>query len=415
MPLERVLFSALFLFLTLSLLIIRHRFDFFSLYSIGILFYFSPLLFGELPDYQGRYSFISISKETYYFGIFSLCFTVLLFYVKAFFFSRQPAFNAQIFPLNLPHIYFLIFYLTIIILLLANLFLISEQMESLFVEKRMMMSHNNRLYNLWVYPTIVVGTLAIMSGKSFYFLFALTLLAVDLLLFGMRVHISLLLIIYWMFELNKNGEGRIIDQKKSLFEFSLIFVFLLIYKSLSLAFLNNSFSMEFLLQLDETIFYWFKRFESFNVMAILDSHLIYEHRTEPLKFLDLLAALLIPGEIMGQNGASLRHYNHFASLYPNLPVGAVGSSFYAEIYAYFGIPGMYLVGALFALLVFFISTAKLHKFLFSCIFVIAPVLLFYFHRNDIYFIVLMSERLLKVFLFILLINYLMTKINWKSA
>lgn len=412
------------LFFILSLLglsyfmVIKRRFDLFSLTYFSAIFYFSPGYVGYVPIYFMAQT-EPVAPYTYF--IMSLVLGAILCSAITFdiLVTQKEEPVREISDVDMRLLDFMVKVLLFVSFMSAigNFLTIDRSLLAGGVEKTELLENNTPFYNFWVYTSVLALFFSYYLRNYLFFSIALVSLVLDTYFYAMRVHIVLGLmavIFHWIYS---KGRIRLFSRVNYAMLFSPFVLFFFVFKSLMRPLNEGNYSIFFeRLFSSETYMYWLVRAEPFNQVAILNKVVNQDFAAPPLH-LFMSAVSIIPYSGTFDFGVPQRFHDYFYPvLYPSMKVGAIASNPWAQLLSSGGIL-MLLCGTILFLSIIYFASVKLNSQRPSVsnlvLLSLAPAFCFYMHRNDLYFTVLLCKRfiipVLLIYIFRLLVIQFLEK------
>lgn len=391
--------------------------DALTLFYASTLLYFSPLIIGIRADFPG-----AVVPQTY-FGAFWvgawLMFATL--YVVVIHDSRL---KNQRFPMpsssdtnSLAH---RILVLLVFIALLAFVFDLIENPRSILtggVQKRDLLDNQSGFYNIWIYAA-VLGTASAALARNWWSLaLFFTLLLFDLIVNVMRVHVIIASISTLVILLNSVGPLRLVKYwRLALFMLPLILV-LVNFKYVIRPAIAGDWGLvaEKMISFDHLI-YALSHSEFTNHIEILNRVLYFDYQVDVLSFLSN-AITAIPGMGFFADFGTVRYHSGFSpALFPTMRPGVIASSVWAQMFSTGGSFAVFMFGLGLLTMLAFLSSRLSYRT--SCaapsvilVSALIPLLAFYVHRNDVYFLLIMIRRTCLMFIAVYYCAWLVSKIK----
>ena len=402
-------FFVISLFGLLYFLLVKRRFDFFTLSYFSAVFYFLPGFMGYVPVYYMSQTEV-IAPATYLIMnivLVAILSAAVLFDVQS---SQKKFISTESKIVNIEKVNFTVTLLLIVALLSAvgNFLTIDRSLLAGGVEKTDLLANNTYFYNFWVYTSLLALFFSYCTHRKLYFMIALFFLLLDAYFYAMRVHIVLALmaiIFHWLYS---KGPVRLISKINYGLLFSPLILFFFVFKSLMRPLNEGNYALFFERLIDsETYMYWLVRAEPFNQVAILNK-IVMQDFVAPASHLLMSIVSVIPYSGSIDFGIYQRFHDYFyPALYPNMKIGAIASNPWAQLVSTGGVLMLLCGTFVFLILIYamnykisFTKKSTTNLVLFS----IAPVICFYMHRNDLYFTLLMCKRFILPLLVIYLVR-----------
>lgn len=393
----------------------KRRFDFYSLAFMCACIYFMPgfLDYVLYPSTSTNIATLGervpISNDTYSIMIFVLC-TIGLSSILYDFISIKPKKLISLHgSRNCPSIFFCIS-------LIALAFSFATSGSAIFsANKNNMLESLNRWFVLFEVSTALLMATAFYYRSTILLIFG-ALFVVFSMYVGFRGVMAISIMSVFLIFFHQGGENRIaITQRKYLLYGLIAALVLMAYKGIYVAVksgnwdvvLDNVFNGDFYL-------FWISNAEPFITQAILNKVIEHDFRTDMDHIHAAFYQLVLFAPQLGMEDISFNDYFQ-QHLFPNIKGWSMANNIWAQMYSAGGWFGLIIFSLLFSLSLGILSRLLLvfDGALAAIIVVLGVNWVFFIHRNDISYQLVMEKRIFLLALAVLTMGDIISKIPHK--
>lgn len=383
----------------------KRRFDFFSLAFICSCIYFMPGFFGYVLYPSAVTTAVTLGmkvpiESTAYLVMIFVLLTIIL---SSIFYDASATQPKRTISLRGSHNTPLIFF--IISLTALALSFATSGMAILSTDKNNVLESLNRWFVLFEVSTVLLMATAFYYRSMILLTFGAIFVAFDMYV-GFRGVMAISVLSVFLLYLHQVGEKRVVLTHRKYLLYGLVFALVLFaYKGIYVAVKSGNWDLVFdnVLKADFYLF-WINNSEPFVTQAILNKVMEYDFRTEMDHIYAGLYQLILFAPQLGMEDISFNDYFQH-HLFPSTKGWGMANNIWAQMYSAGGWRGVFLFSLFFA-----VSLGVLSRLLsiFSgaasaVVAVLGTNWVFFIHRNDISYQLVMEKRVLIIGLIAMLI------------